>query len=262
MKPKKRRRTLKRKVRTGFTIVGAILFFSGVIAIFEFIRIDRATSGVINDSILSIDAERSLMQSSEEYNMKLLSMLESDTPPEDYGTAMKEVFAATLEALPDNFTTAQENTYADSVRLAYAAYMQVVLEAPEVWDQGLTSRYEWYFGRVQQYYTYLREYLNNLNSLSNSALQNHAEMMESTFFRGMMPSVAALTVGLIVIMLFNVFINYYVLNPINKMGKNLKDYVRVGKDYKVTFDSDDEISDLNDALTDLIDEHKTMKIRK
>ena len=143
MKPKKRRRTLKRKVRTGFVVVGAILFFSGVIAIFEFIRIARAPSGVINDSILSIDAEHSLMQSSEEYNMKLLSMLESDTPPEDYGAAMKETFAATLEALPDNFTTAQETTYADSVRLAYAAYMQVVMEAPQVWDRGLTSRYEW-----------------------------------------------------------------------------------------------------------------------
>ena len=56
MKRKKSRRTIRRKVRTGFIILGTILFFSSVIAIFEFVRINRASSGVINDNIQSINA--------------------------------------------------------------------------------------------------------------------------------------------------------------------------------------------------------------
>ena len=259
MKRKKSRRTIKRKIRTGFTILGTILFFSSVIAIFEFVRINRASSGVVNDNILSIHAERSLIESSELYNMELLAMLGEETPPENFSNAIHESFVSTLEKLPDNFTTEQENRYADSVRYAYATYMQVVMEAPEIWDQGVAARQEWYFGRVQQYYSYLRNYIVNLNSMSNAALQANSEMMESTFFRSMMPAVAALIVGLIVILLFNSFLNFYVIKPLTKMGKGVKDFVRFGKDYNVEFDNDDEISDLNDALTDLIDEHKILK---
>ena len=123
MKRKKSRRTIKRKVRTGFTILGTILFFSSVIAIFEFVPINRASSGVINDNIQSINAERSLMESSEMYNMELFEMLDKDTPPADFSTSIHESFISTLEALPDNFTTEKENRYADSVRYAYSAYM-------------------------------------------------------------------------------------------------------------------------------------------
>ncbi|MBR3526943.1 MAG: hypothetical protein IKN88_04125 [Bacteroidales bacterium] len=261
MKRKKSRRTIRRKVRTGFIILGTILFFSSVIAIFEFVRINRASSGVINDNILSINAERSLMESSELYNMELFEMLDEDIPPKDFSTSIHDSFVSTLEALPDNFTTEKENSYADSVRYAYSAYMQVVMEAPEIWEQGPEARQDWYFGRAQQYFSYLRNYINDLNAITNEALQANSEMMESTFFRSMMPSVAALLVGLIVILLFNAFLTFYVIKPITKMGKGVKDFVRFGKDYNITFDGDDEISDLNDTLTDLIDEHKTLKNR-
>lgn len=261
MKRKKSRRTIRRKVRTGFIILGTILFFSSIIAIFEFVRINRASSGVINDNILSINAERSLMESSELYNMELFEMLDEDTPPKDFSTSIHDSFVSTLEALPDNFTTEKENSYADSVRYAYSAYMQVVMEAPEIWEQGPEARQDWYFGRAQQYFSYLRNYINDLNAITNEALQANSEMMESTFFRSMMPSVAALLVGLIVILLFNAFLTFYVIKPITKMGKGVKDFVRFGKDYNITFDGDDEISDLNDTLTDLIDEHKTLKNR-
>ncbi|MBR3030871.1 MAG: hypothetical protein IKH93_06975 [Bacteroidales bacterium] len=259
MKRKKARRTIRRKVRTGFTILGTILFFSSVIAVFEFVRINRASSGVVNDNILSINEERSLMESSEQFNLALLEMLGEETAPEDFSNSIHDSFVSTLENLPDNFTTEQENRYADSVRFAYAAYMQVVMEAPEIWEQGAAARQEWFFGRVQQYYSYLRNYINDLNSISNAALQANSEMMESTFFRSMMPAVAALIVGLIVILLFNAYLNYYVIKPVSKMGKGVKEFVRFGKDYNITFDNDDEISDLNDALTDLIDVHKTLK---
>ena len=241
MKRKKARRTIRRKVRTGFTILGTILFFSSVIAVFEFVRINRASSGVVNDNILSINEERSLMESSEQFNLALLEMLGEETAPEDFSNSIHDSFVSTLENLPDNFTTEQENRYADSVRFAYAAYMQVVMEAPEIWEQGAAARQEWFFGRVQQYYSYLRNYINDLNSISNAALQANSEMMESTFFRSMMPAVAAL------------------IKPVSKMGKGVKEFVRFGKDYNITFDNDDEISDLNDALTDLIDVHKTLK---
>lgn len=259
MKRKKARRTIRRKVRTGFTILGTILFFSSVVAVFEFVRINRASSGVVNDNILSINEERSLMESSEQFNLALLEMLGQETAPEDFSNSIHDSFVSTLENLPDNFTTEQENRYADSVRFAYAAYMQVVMEAPEIWEQGAAARQEWFFGRVQKYYSYLRNYINDLNSISNVALQTNSEMMESTFFRSMMPAVAALIVGLIVILLFNAYLDYYVIKPVSKMGKGVKEFVRFGKDYNITFDNDDEISDLNDALTDLIDVHKTLK---
>ena len=179
------------------------------------------------------------MESSEQFNLALLEMLGEETAPEDFSNSIHDSFVSTLENLPDNFTTEQENRYADSVRFAYAAYMQVVMEAPEIWEQGAAARQEWFFGRVQQYYSYLRNYINDLNSISNAALQANSEMMESTFFRSMMPAVAALIVGLIVILLFNAYLNYYVIKPVSKMGKGVKEFVRFGKDYNITFGSGD-----------------------
>ena len=259
MKGKKLTQSIKRTVRRGFFILGTILFFSSIIAIFEFRRINDAGSGVINDNILSLNAARTLMVESEGYNIQLLSMLNND---EFIVLDKEEPFSQMLESMRNNFTTEEEIHYADSVRYAYAAYMQVIREAPLVWQEGFDARTSWYFGRAQKYFNYLRNSIAHLTDISQRELRRNSEMMESTFFRSMMPAVAALIVGLIVILLFNSFINYYLISPINKMNQSLRDFSKYGKDYILYFSEDDELEDLNNAIKDIVEESKLLKSKK
>ena len=66
--------------------------------------------------------------------------------------AREEDLAASFENLSGSFATPQGQAAADSVRYAYAAYMQVVAEADQMWNQGYEERQHWYFNRLQPVY--------------------------------------------------------------------------------------------------------------
>ncbi|MBQ5529369.1 MAG: hypothetical protein IIT99_02845, partial [Bacteroidales bacterium] len=66
---------IKRKVLIACIVLAAILFFSSLISIFEFSRMNRYVSAVIADNIRSINTARELLNISEQYNISLMNGL-------------------------------------------------------------------------------------------------------------------------------------------------------------------------------------------
>ena len=83
---------IKRKVLVGCIVLAVILFFSSVISVFEFSRMNRYVSGVIADNIRSINAARELLSVSEQYNISLMNglVLDGANRPDDMPIAREE----------------------------------------------------------------------------------------------------------------------------------------------------------------------------
>ncbi|MCF0163707.1 MAG: hypothetical protein HUJ92_00380 [Bacteroidales bacterium] len=250
---------IKRKFFLGFVVLGMILFFSSVIALFEFNRMNSALSGIIEDNIKAINLARGLLTMSEDYNSLMLDNL-SDTEEFYISGQHGDEFEKTYNDLKTGFTTRGEQTMADSVYYAYAAYMQVAREADAVWPLGYEARKGWYFSRLQPFYKKLRGYIQSLTLTSQNALADNSKAVQDTFYRSLMPSVASVAVGIIIVMLFNVFLNHYLINPILKITTGIQNYRKYGKEYSLEIENTDEISDLNNSVKELIADNQSKKL--
>ena len=252
---------IKRKVLLGCIVLAVILFFSSLISIFEFVRMNRYVSGVIADNISSINTARELLSVSEQYNISLMNglVLENDEELEALPVAPQEELVSSFENLSKRFVTPQERAAADSVLYAYAAYMQVVSEAEQMWQQDYTDRQHWFFNRLQPVYVKFRGYMMQLTSISQDALIESSQDVREGTYRSLMPGLVSVLVGLIMMLLLNYYLNYYLINPLLKITGGIKGYRYHGRSYDVKLDTDDELAELNEAVGDIVDQNQSFK---
>lgn len=252
---------IKRKVLIACIVLAAILFFSSLISIFEFSRMNRYVSAVIADNIRSINTARELLNISEQYNISLMNglVLENEEQLEELPVGPQEELVSSFENLSKSFVTPQERAAADSVLYAYAAYMQVVSEAQEMWRQDYAERQHWFFNRLQPVYLKFRGYMMRLTSISQDALIESSQDVQEGTYRSLMPGLVSLLVGLILILLLNYYLNYYLVNPLLKVTNGIKGYRYHGRGYSVKLENDDELAELNEAVGDIVDQNQAYK---
>jgi methyl-accepting chemotaxis protein len=66
-----------------------------------------------------------------------------------------------------------------------------------------------------------------------------------------MPGTVAVISALIFSLLFTYFVNLYMVNPIRRMIRGIEDFMKSDKDFDVSVETDDEISDLSSAIRSL-----------
>ena len=252
---------IKRKVMLGCIVMAVILFFSSLLSVFEFTRMNRYVTRLIADNISSINAARELLSVSEQYNVSLMDglVLNNASQPQEVSLAREEELAASFENLSRSFATTQGRAAADSVLYAYAAYMQVVAEADETWQKGYEERQHWYFNRLQPVYLKFRGYMMQLTSICQDALIDNSRDIREGTYRSLMPGLVSVLVGLIMVLLFNYYLNYYLIDPLLKVTNGIKGYRFYGRSYSVKLDNDDELEELNEAVGDIIEQNQSYK---
>lgn len=252
---------VKRKIYLGFVVLGFILLLSSVIAIFEFVSMRKSVSKLVTDNIASINTSRMLLEVADEYNFKLLEGIRADSLavlPEIPNIQKDKRFVSFLSEVRGKFTTREEKAMTDSVKYAYVAYAHIIIEAPQIWQTGYQQRGDWYFGKLYPVYMQLRIYIGHLSSLSQRALVENSKNLSEGFYRSVMPCVVAVAIGIILLLLFNYYLNFYFINPLERITKGIKHYRQTRKSYTVNLESDDEMQELNDNVKDIIIENKQL----
>ena len=84
---------------------------------------------------------------------------------------------------------------------------------------------------------------------------------DSGFFRSIIPSSVAVSVGIILVFLLMFYIQSYYVKPIYRMLSNLRDYLGYRRRYTYTFDGNDQLNDLNTSITELTEENRSQRRR-
>ena len=277
-------RSIKTKVRTGFMLIALILFFSSIVSLFEFTRMNRVITRQISDNVNTVNIGRDMIVLTEDYNLGVFNAISGaeaasekaggqDAPSEGgsfderlYSAHNEEFirqFSSTMEEMRQSFTarsTFSEKNYADSVLLAYTAYMHVLHEGGDILSLEAPERQEWYFNRLQPYYLKLRDYIQSLTNASQEALIANSKKVDATFYRSITPAIASVAVGLLLVLLFNYFINFYLIKPLIRISGGIGSYRKYRKEYNVEVDNNgDELSQLNDNVRNLIEDYTSME---
>ena len=75
------------------------------------------------------------------------------------------------------------------------------------------------------------------------------------------PGAVAVAVGLLLVLLLMFFLMAYYVNPIYRMLSGLKNYRSFGSKYSYTFEGDDQLSELNDGVTEVVGENIQLRKR-
>ena len=261
---------IRSKIYVASLVIVLMLLLSGVMAFFEFGRMSRYISNLISSSIMTVDLTRNLLNltrnllnTCDRYHSDLFRQIGDDGLLAQPETIPTDEFESSIDRLYTVMRSAEERQMTDSVRYAYSAYMQVSREIESVWLRPQEERTDWYFNRLQVVYEKFRNYLQRLSDSSQTILTDNYNSLQDSYYRSIMPGVVANAASIILIILFVYLLGLYVIKPVVKMSRGLRDYRQSGKSYNVTFDyGGDQIQSMNEEIKEIIDENKSLKNRK
>lgn len=250
---------IRKKISLGFVIIGSILFLSSIIAVFEFSRMKSSVTELMNANINSINTSRMLMELTDEYNFILMSRVIIDSSITSDEIINDDRFDNYIANIKEHFSSDKEIAIADSLAASYSRYLGVISNSRGIMSAGIKERKEWYEQDLQPVFSDLRKYKKELGVLTQSGLAQNTNELQEGYYRSIMPGIIAVGAGIVLVLLFNYFINIYFISPILLISKGIKNYRDFRKSYNVQLDNDDEIEEINIEVKNIIEENKKLK---
>ena len=257
---KDRKPSMKKKLFYSLGSLAMILLLSGVISILEYRRMSDYVSELIASNIKSINLSQKLADITQEYNDQMLAVVVQNdiSMMPDFSLGY---FNAQSDSLRNSFTSQKMLHKVDSVVTSFDAFMKTSLKFDEVFLADSVDTGEWFFGSLQPRYTKLRQDLTSLNEVIHEELRNNSADFDAGFYRSIIPGVVSVGAGLLLILLLLYFTMVYYVRPIYKMSDGIDNYRLSSRRYLYEFDGDDQLANINNGLTEIIDENVELKRR-
>ena len=240
--------------------MAAILLTSGVISIIEYRRMSDYVSELISSNIKSINLSQRLSDMTQEYDQQMLAVvLMNDL------TLMPEfdlhLFQSQADSLKNSVTSTTSLPIVDTVATSFDEFMRTSLKFDEVFLADTVDTKQWFFGTLQPTYNEFRKDIDVLNDAIHEELKSNSADFDAGFYRSIIPGVVSVGAGLLLVMLLMYFIMAYYVNPIYRMSSGIDEYRASGRKYGYVFDGDDQLTNINAGLTEVIEENVELKIR-
>lgn len=254
------RLSMRMKLILSLMCIAAILLISCIISYIEYSSMTNYVSGLVADDISSINEARKLADMSNNYNLQILAVIGDDTSASlpDFDD---DYFLSHCDLLRTSLASEDVRTRADSVMYAYSAYMLTSLEADNVLMSDFIDSRSWYFERLQPRFQRLQTEIDRLSNAIHSDLIANSATFERGFYRSAVPGLVAVGVGILLVFMFMLFTLAYYVKPIERMLAGLEGYKVNDKKYNYKFDGDDELSELNDDISDITNENQELRRR-
>ncbi len=252
--------SMRAKLTLSLSAIAVMLLISSIISVMEYRKMSSYVSDLIADDINSVNVAQKLSEQSNGYNLEILSVIGDDTSlalPE-YDTAY---FLSHIDILRSSLASNVIGPYADSVVTAYEEYLETATELEDVLLSDFIDSRSWYFERLQPSFISLQHTISQLMDVIYADLKTNSEDFDSGFYRSVMPGIVAVGVGLLLIILLLIFALGYYVNPIYKMLDALNSYRSFNKKYTYHFDGDDQLSELNKSISELVEENQQQRRR-
>ena len=252
--------SLRRKLILALGSIAAILLLSSVISVLEYKRMSSYVSDLIASNIRSINLSQNLADLTQEYNHQMIAVVVQNDISIMPDFDIKE-FQAQSDSLRASLTFHDTLPLVDSLVQSFDDFMATSLKFDEVFLADNVDTGEWFFGTLQPCYNRLRDDIATLNEHIHAELKNNSKDFDDGFYRSVMPGLVAVGAGLVLVMLLLYFMLSYYVKPVYRIADGLADYRRCGRRYGYAFDGDDQLTEINSSVTEIIEENIELKKR-
>ena len=240
--------------------IAAILLLSSVISILEYRRMSTYVSDLIASNIKSITLSQKLSDLTDEYNHKMLSVVVQNDisimPEFDL-----QYLNAQADSLKHSFTSNTALPMVDSVAVSFNDFMVTSMKFDEVFLADNVDTGEWFFGTLQPCYNRFRQDIDVLNEMIHEELASNSADFDEGFYRSIIPGVVSVGAGLLLVVLLLYFTISGYVRPIYRISDGIDNYRKTGRKHGYTFDGDDQLANINEGVSEIIEENIELKKR-
>lgn len=258
-KLKKLQLSMKSKLVLSFLSIVLVLLVSSIISVMEYSSMSNYVTELIAGDVRSVNVSNNLSEMANTYNLAILEAIgdnEAKLPSFD-----DAYFKSHCDSLRMSSTLNEVAPLADSLLYSYAAYMLTSMEFEQVHDSEYIDPRIWYFDRLQVRFDRFTSDLNKLTESMFTDLQNHSATFERGFYRSIIPGIVAVGVGILMVCMLLFFLLTDYANPLYKMLAGLRNYRSSDKKYNLVIDGDEQLSELNEGISEITNENQQLRRR-
>lgn len=258
-KKKTARISIRMKLTLSLLSIAAVLLISSCITLLQYRSMSNYVSNLIADNIRNVNLLEQLSDDVHAYNAQVMAVLWDEA-----NTAVPTLDVRRGRAMCDSLMMQTERPAVreriDSLRVSFEAFAARTRALPDV-VKSPSSTLDWYTREMQPLYDRLSDNIVRMRVLVYEDLEANSATFDRGFYRSIIPGAVALAVGLLLILLLLLFMSIYYITPLNRMLRSLDDYRLMNKKYACTFEGDDELSRLNDGISEVVGENVQLRKR-
>lgn len=240
---------LKFKILSGFGILAFMLLIAGTWSIVEVKSVGTTVSDILDENYKSISAGKSMKDALErEDSAILLLLLGKKVDAVNILTSADSTFKSAFETAKANITISGEESIVDSISILYGNFSEGWKLLLDNYETSVTD-IELYMNNLHKLFLSVRNSADRLIDLNDREMYRSSKETESRSRRAIMPGIIAIISAIVFTLLFNYFVNKYMINPIIEITDRINKFTtkRIPFDYHL--DTNDEISKLADSVT-------------
>ncbi|MCD8207792.1 MAG: hypothetical protein LUD72_07635 [Bacteroidales bacterium] len=267
-KAKEGRSSMRGRMALGLGSIAIVLLLTCIISNFGYSRMRTRVSDLLSRNIECVNTVRELGTMCEEYNMGVLDALKDGTAAEGglagFNTELFlercDSLGVVLETVHSAFGEIKPGLV-DSLKANYWNYVLSSVQLQEEVAGGLEDGFGAYFVALEPQYYRLCESIDDVAEAVYERFQWTSEEFRQGTYSGMTSVFVTAVVGILLLLLLLFFISVYYVNPVYRMLKNLENSVIAGTKYRYDFEGSDQLSQLNEQITDIVEENVDLRRR-
>lgn len=255
---------IRKRITIGFLSIVALLFFSGMVSLFELSHMSVDIEAILVSSRKSIEESKNIIDALHVNDRAIVNyaVLRDSTYAERCRRSYNELGASVQRAR--GVISVTDNSMLDSLDAR-------IIELGRVIDQMFTQEgnqnnegyvfdgRKWYEGNYEPLYDQISDDIIRVMSLAQSSLTPRAEQLNRNAYRAVTPVFISLVVMIVILLMFYYFIMIYAVKPIVEMNKELGRSMRYKTPYSIKAECRDEIMELNEKIGTIINNPKSIK---
>jgi len=238
---------LRFKILGGFWILAAMLLIASAWSIIEIQSFGSTFQESLENNYKSIYAAQSMKEALErEDSALLLLMMNNNKRGTQILQAADTSFAVNYDIAHSNITINGEEQILISIAEKYSKYKS--LWHFVINNQRGENELDWYFQNIHSAFLDVMINIDELTKINDNQLYSTALQINQRSKRALMPGVIGLIAAIIFTVLFNYFINLYIVSPVLEITKRIKNFTEKRTPFNYHIDTKDEISKLTETL--------------
>lgn len=262
---------IRKRVTIGFLSIVVLLFFSGLVSLFELNHMSTDIESILDSNRRSIELAENMLDALSAHDRAVVNYaVFRDTL---YSDSCKMCFAEFSAHIDQARQEASQSTVMlfDSLRLNADLLRDVVHElrtsrtiesvilADTLSADTLTfDGKEWYDLNYVPAYGAASNSIMRVMSQAQISLSPRAEQLSRNAYRAVTPVFISLVVMIIILLMFYYFIMIYALKPIIEMNKSLGDWLRYKVPFKTKSECRDELQELKEKIESVTNTSKKL----
>ncbi len=251
---------IRKRVTIGFLSIVALLFFSGLVSLFELSHMSVDIEAILGSSRRSIEMSKNMLSAIHANDRAVVNYaVFRDSIYADSCRAGIQKFNLTIRQARSESGKSSSDALYDSLSLC-SDRMEQAIEEMLAKDIGSTfDGRKWYDDNYLPIYNDITNGITDVMSSVQGSLTPRAEQLNLNAYRSVTPVFISLLVMIAILLMFYYFIMIYTVRPIIEMNRSLGDYLRYKLPFDVKAECRDEMQELKEKIESVMVGTKTAK---